>query len=1099
MENARQLPQGHQIGPYRITKRLGEGATATVYQCIDDSGDSFAIKVRQRGITLADRRFVREFEALRSLRLPGVVRVFEAGIEPHLIWFSMEEVRGPTLLEFIHQATQVPDRVAHVLDLGQQLMGTLARLHNAGFVHRDVKPSNVLVDETGAVRVLDFGISRYFEPKEEATNPGLVVGTMRYMAPEQFAGLPVTDKLDVFAAGLILYEAINGLRPGPKLSLGWIPLTTLDRLPALATLHREVPKALSHLIETMLNIVPTTRPSCAEAADSLSQMGLGDDQGDWPEPAWTDIGSWWGPLEDLFGSGQRARVFVLDGPSGSGRRRIAEQLHRHALLQGVWTLHGHCNVTVVGGPLKPVLDQLLREGEDEAWCQSILAADGLLLTTLVPDLPIQSTLNPVDDTQPTIQDIASAVGRTLQRASTRKQLLLVVHQLEQVDPVTAATVQWILDHESDRLGLLLIHDDRWASAQSQRLVRAVDKKGAERVLRIPPLKPRMAHEIVRSLCPSVPVIQDQTGSPQRAVERGLQQLARWRQEDWSPAPPALWPFAVSDLPLPAEVVESVASTQEAIGSWVSVQTGGLLLRHQGVRRAIKSRLADRRRSAGLIAKVWASRPLSGQHRESIATFHLLAGQVEDAWPWVLASALKATELGQYAKARSWLLLLDTLPFPTGVPQSKAFSLTLARARVALITDQSTPRRALLQHCETLAKRPVEIQRVGVLLAQHLLRRGEIRSGLVTALRCASPSVGPDPAIAVTALAVATRCRLLLNQPTEAQEQLSRAHRLLEEHPDPGLSSEILRLEAQVSLRQGLVAEAQTMSEAAKTYARLHQNLWSQACAAQMSSEVNRLLGQRRRAERDIRFARNALGQSGDIALLTHATLQLATLLVERGDIIGARKYFSQSIRRVRRLGLPQAKPLAMKLQLDVATAMSQPDEAETAIAYFESVGYSFDEAPASAVRFWRTQRQPEAALQVSPPPHSHSWGQLLWRLERAFTALVHEDINTANMELHAAERHPNLELFVELKTYWALLSAFSTEGSPRSWRRNLSAATKSLYLPLVMAGLELNARRFEAAGKAAAARSQWTTLYARAEELGYRPAVELAQSRLSKR
>ena len=201
--------------------------------------------MRQRGITVADRRFVREFEALRSLRLPGVVRVFEAGLEASLIWYSMEVVRGKTLLEYIHQHEPIEQRIALTTQKGKQLMHILARLHHAGFVHRDIKPSNVLVNENHELKVLDFGISQYFAPIEDYTDPGMVVGTVPYMAPEQFAGLPTSDKLDVFAAGLMLHEAIHGKRPSPKSPLGWIPLITLDKPVPLAILHREVPRSLS--------------------------------------------------------------------------------------------------------------------------------------------------------------------------------------------------------------------------------------------------------------------------------------------------------------------------------------------------------------------------------------------------------------------------------------------------------------------------------------------------------------------------------------------------------------------------------------------------------------------------------------------------------------------------------------------------------------------------------------------------------------------------------------------------------------------------------------------------------------------------------------
>ena len=100
------------------------------------------------------------------------------------------------------------------------------------------------------------------------------------------------------------------------------------------------------------------------------------------------------------------------------------------------------------------------------------------------------------------------------------------------------------------------------------------------------------------------------------------------------------------------------------------------------------------------------------------------------------------------------------------------------------------------------------------------------------------------------------------------------------------------------------------------------------------------------------------------------------------------------------------------------------------------------------------------------------------------------------MELHAASLHPHRILFNELNQYFDLLVAYTQNRPTHDWRRIMMKAASSLYLPLVMSALELNARRFEDAGKRRAAKTQWETLYARAEELGYRPAVELARSRL---
>jgi serine/threonine protein kinase len=223
------------------------------------------------------------------------------------------------------------------------LFETLGELHRAGLTHRDIKPSNVLVDADDHVHVLDFGVVRFFGDRDTASVSGKeVLGTVPYMAPEQLCGLPFDRSVDLYAAATMLYESLAGPRPRPKTTVGWIPRICLERLVPLACLYREIPRGLSGLLERLLSADPRQRPTAEEAAREMRRLEAGWPSEDWPDAAFVDPGEWWQELEGVIGQPSGRPVQVLEGPTGSGRRRLAEQIHRMAVMQGTWPVHLHC-------------------------------------------------------------------------------------------------------------------------------------------------------------------------------------------------------------------------------------------------------------------------------------------------------------------------------------------------------------------------------------------------------------------------------------------------------------------------------------------------------------------------------------------------------------------------------------------------------------------------------------------------------------------------------------------------------------------------------------------------------------------------------------
>lgn len=253
-----------------MVARRGSGGAGIVYRAIDDRlGRTVAVKVLQRG--LADdpvflRRFRDEAQAAAQLNHPNIMKVFDWGSDEGEPYLVMEYLANGSLRELWARGVRLTR--PQVVRLGQATASALAYSHTRNLLHRDIKPANLLFDEEGRVRIADFGLVRALSETTVTDSGGGLVGTPRYMSPEQVEGTRSLPASDVYSLGLVLYEALTGA----------IPFTGDTQLAlAFARLRQPVPQPdpsdkVLGLVCRMLEVRPESRPSAAEAEETFEHL-----------------------------------------------------------------------------------------------------------------------------------------------------------------------------------------------------------------------------------------------------------------------------------------------------------------------------------------------------------------------------------------------------------------------------------------------------------------------------------------------------------------------------------------------------------------------------------------------------------------------------------------------------------------------------------------------------------------------------------------------------------------------------------------------------------------------------------------------------------